>query len=395
MHFGYRFRFYPTADQEKFLSQSLGCVRYVYNKGLAARKASWFEHKKTIGFKETSDLLTKWKKEPDLAWLKLPHSVPLQQALRHLDCAYNNFRNGTARYPKFRSKHGYQSMEFTRAGFTIRGGELYLGKIGQPLNVRWSRALPCYPSTVHVAREADGRWYVSLRMQDEKAALTGGAESVGVDLGITHFATLSTGEKIEAPKPLKSVLKSLGKLQKRHARAVKGGKNRAKLRLKVARLHSRVRHIRNDWLHKLSTRLISENQAISVETLNTKGMMRNKKLARSISDLGWKEFVRQLEYKALCYGRILTKCDPWFASSKICSSCGEKASEMPLKVRAWTCGACGAVHDRDINAAININAAGQAVRACGGDVRRKGRKAKPQPPVKQENLPVTVGIPVL
>lgn len=394
MQCGYRFRFYPTPEQKDFLVRSIGCARFIYNRALEARKEAWRKHGTPIGYKQTSALLTGWKKNPGLSWLNEVSCVPLQQALRHLDSAYQCFFKGLARYPRFRRKHDRQSIEFTKSAFQIRDGELYLAKIKHSLNVRWSRDLPSHPTTITVTLEADGRWYVSCRVEDGREKLTGGHDSVGIDLGITHFATLSTGEKIEAPKPLKAALSRLAKAQRRHARAAKNGKNRAKRRLKVARLHSRVRNVRSDWLHKLSTRLIRENQATSVETLNVKGMLKNRKLSRAIGDLGWSEFVRQLEYKAQWYGRVLTKVDTWFPSSKTCSCCGEKVSEMPLKVRVWTCGACGAAHDRDINAALNMDAAGQAVRACGGDVRRDGPMAILQPPAKQESLPEMVGIPV-
>ena len=395
MQCGYRFRFYPTTEQEEFLIRSLGCARFVFNRALVARQNAWSESKTSLGYKQTSALLTQWKQDPELSWLNEVSSVPLQQSLRQLDRGFRNFFEGRARYPKLRSRRGRQSMEFTRSAFKVRDGALYLAKMKQPLDVRWSRELPSYPTTATITFEADGRWYVSLRVEDEREALDGGATSVGVDLGITDFATLSTGEKVRAPKPLKAALGRLRKVQRRHARSARGGKNRSKRRLQVARAYSRVRHIRNDWLHKLSTRLIRENQVINVETLNVKGMMRNRKLARAISDLGWSEFVHQLEYKAQWHGRTLTKCDRWFASTKTCSLCQTKRAKMSLKVRTWTCTACGAVHDRDTNAAQNLDAAGQAVRACGGDVRREGLKASPQPPVKQEALSVMVGIPVL
>jgi putative transposase len=363
----YRYRFYPTADQILLLNKTFGCVRVVYNRARAERETAWVERKERYGFSATSRLLTGWKKDPDLEWLREVSCVPLQQALRHLDAAYRNFFRKTAHYPGFRRKDGTQSAEFTKSGFNYRDGVLKLAKMSEPLDVRWSRALPSQPSTVTVIKEADGRWYVTFRVLNPTTKLRGGGQ-VGIDLGLAHFATLSTGEKIDNPRYLSKRLKRLARLQRRLSKKQKGSKNRAKARIKVARAHADARHARADFHHKLSTRLIRENQTICIENLSIKGMARGR-LAKSVADVGWGSFVQMLRYKAVWYGRELVKIDRFYPSTKTCGACGTTGHVLPLSTREWDCPDCGTHHDRDVNAAKNILAAGLAVIACGENVR--------------------------
>lgn len=364
----FKFRFYPTPDQVDLLNRTFGCVRLVYNQARSLRETAWTERKEFCGVIQTNAMLTAMKQKPDFRWLAEVSSVPLQQSLRHLDNAYRKFFRKSAQYPRFRTKDGRQSAEFTKCGFTYRDGNLKLAKMAEPLDVVWSRPLPECPSTVTVIREADGRWYICCRINRQITPLAGGGQ-VGIDLGLTHFATLSTGEKIDNPRHLARRQKRLVRLQRRLAKKQKGSKNRVKTRLKVARAHSAVRQARQDSLHKLSTRLIRENQTVCVEDLNIKGMVKNRCLSRSISDAGWGEFLRMLSYKSAWYGRQMVKIDRWHPSTKTCGECGTTGHKLPLSVREWTCPDCGASHDRDVNAARNILAAGLAVLACGGDVR--------------------------
>jgi len=278
-----RFRVYPTPEQANLLNRTFGCVRVVYNRARAMREAVWTQRKERVGFLQTNAMLTALKKEPEFAWLNAVSSVPLQQALRHLDIAYRNFFQRRARYPQFRRKDGPQAAEFTKSGFTYRNGKLTLAKMAEPLDVVWTRALPSEPTTVR--READGRWYVSLRVVALVERLTGGGE-VGIDLGLKDLAVLSTGEKIANPRHLTKRQHRLAREQGRLARKQKGSRNRAKARVRVGRAHAGVRHARQDFLHKLSTRLIRGNQAIYVETLSIKGMLRAKRQSRSIADAG-------------------------------------------------------------------------------------------------------------
>ena len=239
-----------------------------------------------------------------------------------------------------------------------------------PLDVRFSRTIPrtAKVTTVTVSKDAAGRYFVSMLCDDTvqpKAEVEG---KVGIDLGLTHFAILSTGEKIAAPNTFRKHEAKLAKLQRRLAKKQKGSANRKKARLKVAKLHAKIADSRKDFLHKLSTRLINENQVIAIETLAVSNMQKNHSLAKSIADASWSEFVRQLEYKSLWYGRELVGIDRWYPSSKRCSDCGHTVAKMPLNVREWACPECGTVHDRDINAARNVLAAGLAVSALGESV---------------------------
>ena len=363
----YRFRFYPTPEQARVLARTFGCVRFTYNHMLRLRSDAWFEIQKRVGYHETSAALTKLKRSPEFAWLNEVSSVPVQQALRHLQSAFANFFAKRAKYPSFKRKDGPQSAEYTRSGFTWDGVSLKLAKMDAPLEIRWSRMLPkgARPTTVTVSRDAAGRHFVSMRCADTVAAKPVTDRVVGIDLGLTHFAILSTGEKIAAPNSFRRKEARLATLQRRLARKTKGSARRAKAKLKVARLHAKIADCRRDFLHKLSTRLINENQVIAVESLSVSNMQKNRCLSKSIADASWSEFLRQLEYKAHWYGRTLAGIDRWFPSSKRCSDCGHTVATMPLDLRAWTCPECGSIHDRDVNAARNVLAAGLAVSAHG------------------------------
>lgn len=367
----YRYRFYPTPVQADLLNRTFGSVRYVYNRALAERTRAWFQDQRRVNYVATAKMLTGWKQEPDAAWLAEVSNVPLQQCLRHLQAAFDAFWSKRARYPTFKSKHKSRaSASFTTSGFTWRGGLLRLAKCAEPLNIVWSRPLPddAEPSTVTVSRDAAGRWHVSLLVETAVEALPPAGQAVGIDVGITSLLALSTGEKVVNPKHEKRDRERLALAQRRLAKKRKGSANRAKARLRVARVHARVADRRRDLLHKLSTRIIRENQTVIIEDLNVRNMLGNHCLARAISDASWAELRRQLEYKAGWYGRTVVPIDRWYPSSKTCSACGRIAASMPLNVREWACH-CGAVHDRDINAAVNIRAAGLAVLACGDGVR--------------------------
>lgn len=361
----YRFRFYPTPEQEMILAKTFGCARFAYNYMLRLRTDAWFKEKKRVGYHETSALLTELKKTPEYAWLHEVSSVPVQQALRHLQNAFTNFFAKRAAYPTFKRKDGPQSAEYTTSAFKWDGRALKLAKMDAPLAIRWSRTIPkaAKVTTVTVSKDAAGRYFVSLLCDDVVAKKPASNGKVGVDLGLTHFAILSTGEKIAAPNTFRKYEAKLAKLQRRLAKKQKGSKNRAKARLKVARLHAKIADARRDFLHKLSTRLINENQVIAIESLSVSNMQKNRCLSKSISDASWSEFVRQLEYKARWYGRELIGIDRWYPSSKRCSDCGYTMPKMPLSVREWVCPECGSIHDRDINAARNVLAAGLAVSA--------------------------------
>jgi putative transposase len=382
----YRYRFYPTAEQEGLLRRTLGCTRLVYNRALAARTAGWYERQERIGYKETSALLTEWKKEDELSFLNEVSCVPLQQGLRHLQKAFANFWAGRAKYPTFKKKRNGGSAEFTKSAFRWKDGELFLAKCSEALPIRWSRPLPQgeSPSTVTVKLEPSGRWLVSLLVDVEIDKLPVSPNKVGLDLGVSSLVTLSTGEKVANPKTFKAKYKRLRQAQKALSRKLKGSNNWHKARIKVAKLHAEIADARKDFLHKLTTQLVRDNQVIAVEDLAVKNMVQNRKLAQSISDASWGELVRQLEYKSEWYGRELVKIDRWFASSKRCSNCGHVVQRLPLNIREWDCPECGYHHDRDVNAAINVLAAGQAVSVCGATVRPEESKSRKAGATKQK-----------
>jgi putative transposase len=382
----YRYRFYPSSEQADLLNRTFGCVRKVYNLALEARTVAWYQRHERVNYVQSSAMLTEWKQSEDLTFLAEVSSVPLQQSLRHLQDAFAAFFEKRTRYPRFKSrKRSHASAEYTRSAFRWRDGKLTLAKMDAPLDIRWSRPLPegAEPSTVTVSRDSAGRWHVSLLTECAIVPLAPVSSVVGIDAGITSLVTLSTGEKITNPRHEQAERSRLVRVQRDLTRKAKGSANRAKARVKVARVHARIADRRRDHLHKLTTRLVRENQTVVIEDLSVANMVRNHSLARAISGAAWGELRAMLEYKCEWYGRELVVIDRWFPSTKTCS------------VRQWFCERCGTVHDRDVNAAINIRAAGLAVLACGGGVRPKPGTRGGQSPVKQETHPVRAGIPRL
>ena len=463
----YKFRFYPTPAQENLLRRTMGCVRLVYNKALANRTIAWYERQERIDYKQTSSLLTSWKKAEELDFLNEVSCVPLQQCLRHLQKrmrpraadrrkgmrtkqAFANFWGKRAKYPRFKKKRNGGSAEFTpirgqaKSAFKYRDGRLgarshagetpagvapqvWLAKCLEPLNIVWSRYLPsgCKPSTITVKLEPSGRWFVSLLIDDYTIeTLPPTKKQVGIDAGVSSLVSTSDGDKVANPKHFNKLYQKLRRAQKELSRKTKGSNNRDKARLKVAKIHAQIKDARTDclgarslaegtsagshrFLHKLTTDLVRNNSLIAIEDLAVRNMVKNHKLACSISDAAWGEMFRQLEYKCDWYGRKLVKIDRFFPSSKRCNHCGFVVEKLPLDVRSWDCPNCGTTGiDRDINAGKNILAvgyaevssasrttalaAGLAVTVCGANVRpdrhsslgqlRKssdGRKQKP------------------
>lgn len=353
----YRYRIYPTDQQKKLLAQLFGCVRVVFNDALAYCQEKYKNGEKKPSNSELSKRLTQLKQTEEKKWLGEVSAIPLQQSLRDLEQAYSNFfqfckgeRKGRkVKSPSFKKRSSKQSARFTDNGFKINQNNVYLPKIGC-LKIVWSRKLPSSPSSVTVIKDSANRYFLSFVVEINPIPLPDNSQSVGIDLGIVDFVTLSTSEKIKAPKPLKKRLKRLKKLQKNLSRKQKGSKRREIAKRKVAKLHAKIKDTRTDFLHKLSTRIICENQTIALEDLNVSGMMKNRKLSRAISDLGWRSFRTMLEAKALMYGRVFIVIDRWEPTSQKCSCCGEIGGKKALNIREWSCLFCGAEHDRDINA---------------------------------------------
>ena len=387
MKLRYRYRIYPTDQQKGLVSRLFGCCRVVFNDALAYCKQEYQNGNKKPSSIELSKRLTELKKTEEKQWLTEVSSIPLQQSLRDLEQAYSNFfksckgqRKGKkVKPPKFKKRKSKQSAKFTDNGFKLypNSDYIYLAKIGD-IKVIWSRELPAIPSSVTLIKDSADRYFVSFVVEFNPQQLPKNGRSVGIDLGITDFATLSNGEKIKSPKPLKKQLKRLRRLQQNLSRKQNGSRRREVARKKLAKLHAKISDTRSDFLHKLSTRIIRENQTIVLEDLNVSGMVKNRKLARAISDLGWQYFRTMLEAKSVMYGRDFRVIDRWTPTSQSCSCCGFRGGKKELNVREWICLNCGTFHDRDVNAAINILVAGglsETLNGRGEKVRLSAKKA--------------------
>jgi putative transposase len=376
----YNYRVYPDTAQREALARAFGCARVVFNDGLRVRQAAREQGLPYVSNGELSkQVITQAKKTEARAWLGEVSAVVLQQALADLNTAYRNFfasitgkRKGRkVAPPRFRSrKDNRQAIRFTaNARFRVLdNGRLRLPKVGD-LAVRWSRQLPADPSSVTIVKDAAGRYFASFVVTTSDEPLPPSESEVGIDLGLTHFAVLSDGAKVTAPKFLRRAARKLRRLQRALCRKRKGSANRKKAVVKVARAHAKVADTRRDWQHKLSTAIIRDNQAVYVEDLCVVGLGRTR-LAKSVHDAGWASFTAMLEYKAARYGRTFGKINRFAPTSQTCSACGQLDGPKPLSVRSWTC-SCGAIHDRDVNAAINVLARGrwESLNACGARVR--------------------------
>lgn len=356
---GYKYRIYPDKEQENLISRTLGSCRFVFNHFLAVRRDQWKANHQSVTYIQTASMLTDLKRREETCWLKEVDSMALQESLRNLDTAYQNFFAKRAKYPRFKSKHCHSQSYRTRNqsnGIRFVDGKLKLPKIGL-VKIKQHRTFEGRIVNATVSRTASGKYFVSLcvEMDKEKLSRSNSGGKIGIDVGLKEFYSDSNGSTVANPRILKKLSKKLAREQRRLSRKMPRSRNREKARIRVARVHERITNIRKDFLHKLSTRLTRENQTIAVEHLNVKGMLRNHKLARSISDVSWSEFFRQLEYKTKLHGGELLKIDTFYPSSQICSHCGYQNTETKnLGVREWICPKCGMHHDRDINAAKNI-----------------------------------------
>jgi putative transposase len=381
----YRYRIYPTPGQRQALARAFGCARVVYNDCLRLRDDCHARGEKISDTEVQRRVITLAKHTPQRAWLSEVGSVVLVQACQDARRAYRNWFNSMSgqrkgrkvRHPVFRRKHHRQSVRLTRNGFALHGQRLYIAKVGE-LRVRCSRGLPSAPSSVTVIGEPDGRYYASFVIERAPAPLPAGDREVGIDVGLGRLAVTSEGEIIANPRFLRSKQRRLARAQRALARKRKGSANRARARRRVAVAHRKVREARRDHAHKTALGLVRDNQAVYAEDLSITGLARTG-LARSVHDAGWGQLLRLIGEKAEYYGRGFHRIGRFVPTSQLCSACGANDGPKPLSVRTWRCAACGAVHDRDVNAARNILAAGRADRlnACGGSVRPPVMAAAP------------------
>lgn len=362
MLIAYKYRLYPNKEQQEYFAKCFGCVRFIYNRMLSDKIDYYTETKQRL-----NNTPAQYKKEYE--WLKEVDSLALANAQMNLQAAYNNFfKRPEIGFPKFKSKkNNHFSYTTNNQHGTIYISDRYikLPKIGL-VRIKKHRNFDGSIKSTTISKNPSGKYFVSVLVdQENKSKLTQNDRIVGIDLGIKEFAITSDGEMIENPKYFRKSQKRLRKLQKDLSRCTKGSKNRDKCRIKIAKQYEKVTNQRKDFLHKLSTRLIRENQTICLEDLKIKSMRENRQLAKFVADVSWGEFVRQLEYKAKWYGREIIKIDTWFPSSQICSNCGHRDGKKALSIREWTCPACGTHHERDINAAINILKEGLRIRTVG------------------------------
>jgi putative transposase len=347
----FKFQLLPTKEQKEKLSQHFGCRRFVWNYFLNRRKEEYLDNKKTLNYYDCANELTKVKKQEEYNWLKEVNSQTLQHTLRDLDTAYNKFFRKETKFPIFKSKHKKQSFRVPQH-ISVENDKIYFPKFKEGIKLNMHREFGEI-RFITISKTSTNKYFVSLTCEVEQKKLKKNKNKIGVDLGIKNFAVCSNGEVFDNPKHYHQLEKKLKYNQRQLSKKTKGGSTRNKQRLNVAKIYERITNSRTDFLHKLSRKLIDENQVICVEDLNVKGMMSNHKLAKSVGNCGWGEFVRQLTYKAEWYGRTLIKIDRFFPSSKTCYDCGYINQELSLKDREWKC-VCGKDIDRDYNASLNI-----------------------------------------
>jgi len=397
-HQAVKVRLYPTIEQQEILSQHFGCSRWWWNYALNLCIETYKATGKSLSQSALNTFLPKLKQQEETQWLSECYSQVLQATTLNLVTAYKNFFEVRAKYPRFKAKKNKQSIQYPQSVKVVDGCLKFPGRVGI-VKAKLHRPIEGTIKTVTLSLTPSGKYYASILMElegDNPTSSTDG-KVAGIDLGLKDFAIVNDGVKTSKyanPKHLAKHERNLKRKQQKLARSEKGSKSRDKARRLVARVHERVSNVRQDYLHKLSRKLVDDNQVIVVESLNTKSMVRNHKLAKAISDVAWGMFVNFLQYKLDREGKVLVEIDRWFPSSKLCSNCHYQVDEMPLDVRAWTCPSCGTHHDRDGNAAINIRAEGirmlsvlgTRTAADGGDVSpKRGRKSKlTQSSVKSE-----------
>lgn len=372
----YQYRIYPTNQQCKDLARLFGCVRVVYNDALALCKQS--EKLPKLGDLQKI-CITQAKKTEERKWLSEVSNIPLQQSIADLGVAWSNFfaslkgnRKGKkVNSPKFKKRTNRQSARFRKGGFRIKAAKVFLAKIGC-IKTKWSRPLPAEPSSVTVIKDTAGRYFLSFVVEVQPETRPAANPAVGIDLGLKVFAALSTGERVNHPSYSK-LDRKIRRAQRQLSRRQRTSKRRERMRLRVAKLKAKLRDTRKDFLHKLSTKVVNENQVIALEDLNVSGLLKNRRLSRAISSAGWRDFRTMCEAKSEKFGREFVVISRWEPTSQVCSDCGYRWGKLDLKVREIVCMNCGTLHDRDGNASKNIEQVGVGHIH---DSKRTGRKHK-------------------
>lgn len=354
---GYKYRIYPTKEQEVFLAKHFGSTRFLYNWGLDTKIKYYTDTKKSISWIDLNNKLPELKTQ--FPWLSEIGATSLQMEMRNLDTAFKNFFRNKKGFPKFKKKSNQQSFQLVQCNnhYYIENGELHIPKLKEGIKIVQHRPYNGKEKTLTISKNSSGQYFATILVETIDGIIEpreiNEQTTLGIDLGIKDIIVTSNGEKISNPKHLKKLEKRLKKRQRKYSKKQKGSNNKNKSRIKVAKVHQKIKNQRNDFLHKLSSKLISENQTICIEDLAVSNMVKNHKLAKAISDVSWSELVRQLNYKANWYGRTIISIGRFDPSTKLCSECGMLKEGLTLQDRTWTCD-CGIEHDRDINAAINI-----------------------------------------
>ncbi|UAY53885.1 RNA-guided endonuclease TnpB family protein [Arachidicoccus terrestris] len=376
----YKFRIYPEGEQINFLARQFGCVRFVYNYALELRQKTYEETGKSLSYYDTAKMLPVLKSRQETGWLGEVIAQPLQMAMQNVDDSYRRFFKGQNRYPRFRCRSDRQCFKLPQ-GFRVEGDHLWLPKLKTGIRIKISRQIKGKILYLHLSRTTTGNYYVSFTCEVPREILAGTGKDTSVDVGIKDAAILSDGTRYENIKPLKTLEKKLKHRQRQLSKKQKGSKSRKRQRHIVARLHERIKNLREDHLHKITTDIVKNHDTVAVEDLTVKNMLKNHCLAKSLSDASLGKLLTQLEYKCDWYGRKFVKVDRFFPSSKTCHVCGEKKEDLTLADRAWACSCCHTMHDRDVNAARNILREGlKILSGCGAQSDTKQKQAEASPP---------------
>jgi putative transposase len=379
MHKAFKFRLLPTKEQEVLLSKHFGCTRFIYNHFLSEKQKHYLENKTTLNFNQCAANLVKKKKDEEFQWLKEVNSQVLISTLMNLETAYGNFFRKKSKFPCFKSKKNKNSFQIPQHISLKTPNTIQIPKFKEGLKFVRHRELKGEIKSATISQSTSGKYYISILCVVEKLTKhkkTG--KNIGIDLGLKDFIITSEGQRYCNPKFIKKYEAKLAKKQRILSRKQKGSKGRDKARIAVAKVHEKITNSRNDMQHKVSSKLVKDYDLIAIEDLNVKGMVKNHKLAKAISDVAWSSFVTKLKYKAEWYGREVVVIDRFYPSSKTCSCCDNVKESLSLDERSWTCSQCNTIHDRDVNASKNILRRALSIKSSGTDDYRNGAKVRPE-----------------